>query len=558
MDQQYYINGEGRDESGMRYFRIALVNSAITVSAKTVVSEPGDIHAALTNAGVNCISAESKKAVIEALQLYQSARPSFRVATKIGHFHKQFVLPQQVIGPAKLQTVSVLSGLDQAMVAKYRTKGTLAEWQQQIAKPATGNSRLVFAVALAFTGPTLRFVKGPRTGGFQISGAAETGKTTAATVAGSVWGCHIGTERQEKGFAESWHTTEGKVELTAMAHNHTLLILDETQRAGRTAAHRAQVISDLVFSLAEGIERERLTNSKSSRAWQTYFLSTSNMTFSELAEAGNIAIDDQHLGRMFDIPCPPDSPHGIYETVHDFANGEHLSDALKRRSRLYFGTAGVEFARKVIASRNNDLPALKKRVATYRARYRKALRRELRKVSLRSLTRTASRFATVYAAGRLAIKFGILPWSREDLLAAILECHLSGLRFQAHRRISSEQNEAELRQKLISHLADSGSFVDLADGRPMRIFDAVVDPAGYVGTDAEAGWLYLTAAKVRSIIGEGPAAISLKRRLQSEGNLLRPKQGGFVVQRKIYSGGKGNENFAWVYAFNPALLEPPE
>jgi putative DNA primase/helicase len=558
MDQQYYIDGEGRDETGARYFRIVLPDSAITVSAKTVVSEPSDIYAALTNAGVNCISAEGKRAVIQALQSFQTSEATFRVATKIGHFHKQFVLPGQVIGPATLPTVSVLDGLDQVMVAKYRTKGTLDEWQQQIAKLVNGNSRLMLGVTLAFTGPILPFVKGPRTGGFQISGAAETGKTTAATVAGSVWGCHVGTERQEKGFAESWHTTEGKVEVTAMAHNHTLLILDETQRAGRTAAHRAQVISDLAFSLAEGIERERLTNSKSSRAWQTYFLSTSNMTFSELAEAGNVAIDDQHLGRMFDIPCPPDNPHGIYETVHDFSNGERLSDALKRRCRRYCGTAGAEFARKVIADRNRDLPKLRKTLARYRARYRKALKRELRGTTLRSLTRTASRFATVYAAGRLAIKYRILLWEREVLLRAILNCHLSGLRLQADRRALGEPSEGELRRKLVAYLSDRRRFVDLAGCRPTKGSDAATSAGGYIGTDEEEGWLYLTARKVSEVVGDGPNAASLKRRLQSEGNLRLSRQGGFVVQRKIYSSGKGNENFAWVYAFNPDVLQRAE
>ena len=416
----------------------------------------------------------------------------------------------------------------------------------------------MFSIALAFTGPILPFVSGPRTGGFQISGAAETGKTTAATVAGSVWGCHPGAERQEKGFAESWHTTAGKVELTAMAHNNTLLILDETQRAGRNAGDRARVISDLTFALAEGIERERLTNSKSSRAWQTYFLSTSNQTFPEIAGVGKIEIDEAHLGRMFDIPCPAGSDHGIYETIHDFPNGEKLSDALKRRCRLYFGAAGVEFARKVIASLNRDLPALKKRLARYRARYRKALNRALREASLRSLTRTSSRFATVYAAGRLAIKYRILPRSEKSLLQAILNCQLSGLRLQADTARRGEPSESELRRKLVAYLHAGSEFIDLADGRPSRTFDTIVDAGGYIGTDDEGGWLYLTSRKVSEVIGDGYNAVSLKRRLQEEGHLRKAKQGGFVVQRKIYSGGKGNENFAWVYAFSPALVEPPE
>ena len=70
-------------------------------------------------------------------------------------------------------------------------------------------------------------------GGFQLWGAAESGKTTAGMVAGSVWGCHRDDGKREKGFAETWHTTPGKVEVTALAHNNIVLILDETKRAGR-------------------------------------------------------------------------------------------------------------------------------------------------------------------------------------------------------------------------------------------------------------------------------------------------------------------------------------
>ena len=62
----------------------------------------------------------------------------------------------------------------------------------------------------------------------------------------------------------------------------------------------------------------------------------------------------------------------------------------------------------------------------------------------------------------------------------------------------------------MAYLANSREFVDLADGRPTRTFDTIVDTAGYIGTDSEAGWLYLNAEKVNSIIGTGRNAASLK------------------------------------------------
>jgi putative DNA primase/helicase len=387
---QYSIEGEGRDEVGRRYFKIAVAGSRtpLTIPADSIVDDPSKLFAALTNAGVNFFSRKSKTALLEELQSFSAEKPTFRVITKLGHSGKQYVLPTQMFGTSKLPAETVLDHLDPAMMSKYRSRGTLEEWQTQIAAPSYGNTRCMLGIALAFTGPILPYVKGPRTGGFQISGAAEKGKTAVAMVAGSVWGCHVGTERQEKGFAESWHTTAGKVETTALAHNDALLILDETQRAGRNARQRAEVISDTAFSLAEGNERERLTNTSSARAWRLYYLSTSNFTFSELARAGGIVIDDAHLGRLFDIPCP-DSSHGIYDTLHDFPNGERLTDALKQRCRRFFGTAGPEFARLLVEHRDQDRAGLEKLLTKYRARYRKALRRIIEAEGLRSLTRRA-------------------------------------------------------------------------------------------------------------------------------------------------------------------------
>jgi putative DNA primase/helicase len=555
MDARYSIEGEGCDEVGRRYFKIAVRGSQtpLTIPAESIVRDPSKLFAALTNAGVNVFSRESRTALLEELQSVSADNPSFRVITKVGHAGKQYVLPTQTFGTSKFPTVTVLDHLDQAMITKYRSRGTLEEWQAQIAAPACDNSRLMFGIALAFTGPILRCVKGPRTGGFQISGPAETGKTTAATVAGSVWGCHVGAERQEKGFAESWHTTEGKVEKTAMAHNNTLLILDETQRAGRTARHRAAVISDIAFSLAEGVERERLTNTSSVRAWGLYYLSTSNLTFSELARAGGIEIDDAYLGRLFDIPCPS-SQHGIYEDLHEFRNGERLTDALKQRCRRFFGTASPEFARLMLKHRDKDRADLQKLLAKYRARYRKVLRQAIQAEGLRCLTRTASRFATVYAAGRLAIRYEILPWSSKRMRQAILECQLAGLR-QLAREPRTTPSEAALRAKLVGYLRDNrNSFVDLGSRRPKKGVDDLEAAAGYVGSDREAGWLYLTDKKVKAIIGNGPTATALKAHLLAEGYMFKPKQ-GFVVQRRIFTGGKGNQNYAWVCAFKPTLVD---
>jgi hypothetical protein len=108
---------------------------------------------------------------------------------------------------------------------------------------------------------------------------------------------------------------------------------------------------------------------------------------------------------------------------------------------------------------------------------------------------------------------------------------------------------------LVGYLRDNReSFVDLGVRRPRKGVDDLEDVAGYLGTDREAGWFYLTDKKIKAVIGNGPNAVVLKERLLAEGLMVRPKQ-GFVVQRRIFTGGKGNQNYAWVCAFKPALVD---
>jgi putative DNA primase/helicase len=208
------IEGEGRDEIGNRYFQFSIPGSGVSlppVAVAQIISDPQKLFVRLANAGVNVFTSASKSRFLKQLQDREPEPETFEVATRLGwRGTRAYVLPDQVIGRTNLSVEPVFK------------KGTREEWQQQIASLCKGNSRLMFAVSLACTGPVLPFMNGPRGGGFQFTRDPETGKTTVAMVAGSFWGCHIGP-RSEHGFIEDWHTTSGKVEPTALAHNDTLL-----------------------------------------------------------------------------------------------------------------------------------------------------------------------------------------------------------------------------------------------------------------------------------------------------------------------------------------------
>jgi putative DNA primase/helicase len=402
--------------------------------------------------------------------------PSFSVVTRLGSFRNFYVRPDKIIGNPPRPVELALGSLDSHMLAKYRRRGSLDSWQEKIGKLCIGNSRLMFAASLACTGPILPFVSGPRTGGFQVSGPAEKGKTAVAMIAGSIWGCHRDSMRNDKGFAESWNTTGNELERTAQAHSDALLILDETNLAGATDKDRAVAVLSGAFRLSENMQKGRLHEPKKA-AWRFYFLSTSNLTLDELADQGGVPIDDQHRGRLVDIGLPlGPGTFGIYEELHGFTDGAALTDAIKARCRSVFGTPGDRLVREVYKNKTSR-SAAKKFVSARRTYYINRIRQEAKSKGLKPLERATARFATVYAAGCLAIKYGIFTWDRKNLFRAILSCQLDGLT-AAHGKTDQV---TDLRQKLVDHLVQNRKdLMDLNGTKPSAKTHTFGNVPGYI------------------------------------------------------------------------------
>jgi uncharacterized protein (DUF927 family) len=72
------------------------------------------------------------------LQGHQQVKPSFRVATRLGWNKGAIVRPDGIIGKPKRPIELALGSLDPHMLAKYRVRGTLPEWQGRIADLSSG------------------------------------------------------------------------------------------------------------------------------------------------------------------------------------------------------------------------------------------------------------------------------------------------------------------------------------------------------------------------------------------------------------------------------------
>ena len=556
---QILIKGEGRDEWKNRYFKFAVRGSKSDIppfSAREIIKDPTGLLVELINAGASAFHKSAPRDLLDRLNRRKPTNPKFSVVTRLGWNSGAFVLPGRIIGQPKRPLEPSFRHLDPQLLAKYRGKGELGDWQRNIGELCSGNSRLMFCASLALTGPILPLVNGPRSGGFQLFGQAESGKTAAAMVAGSIWGCHR-LELREKGFAESWHTTAGKVEITALAHNETVLLLDDTKRAGSNDKERAQAVLHISFDLAELTEKQRLTNVASARAWRLYFLSTSNYSLAELARHAGLEIDDAERGRFVDIPNP-NAGHGIYENLRGFATGETLTDRLKIRCRTYYGTVGPAFVEKLVHARARPaaFENLKQFLKQERTAYRRAIKAKAQAEKLTPLNRASGRFATVYAAGSLAIKYRIFLWDRAELLRAILACQLDGLRSAKAEHLASDRSVPGLQRKLIAYLIEHrGKLVDL-NKRKLRLGGHKPgSAAGYVASFKGKNWFYLTSAQLQRIIGNDANAKALKKELVAK-KLMASRSGGRdLVQRPFFYGAPGNKGHIWVHAIRTRILK---
>ena len=315
--------------------------------------------------------------------------PNFTVVTKPGFHEGAFVYPDGTCIPSTTDFRVCLPENFERYADKFHSHGSLEGWLR-IPEMARGNSRLMLAIALAFTGPVIDLldVEVPM---IQLCGAPGSGKTSIAIAAGSVWG-----GGQDGFFLESWDNTVNNLELVAAAHHATFLLLDETRLIDQSQSRKSGAIFDAIMRLAEGWVKGRMLNS------QTYFrskapmLSTTNQSLDEMALQNGLMIDDAIRGRLIDVPVSNTSG-GAFQSLHEFRDKTSFVVELLRTCKTNNGFAAEEFLRRITLSCARDEESLVRRLSRCREYYLSRAKRRVASAT-RDLDRLHQKFATIYAA----------------------------------------------------------------------------------------------------------------------------------------------------------------
>ena len=279
-----------------------------------------------------------------------------------------------------------------------RQAGTLAEWQDQVARYAIGNSRLALFLSAAFAGALLEIIAEP-SGGFHLHGKSQTGKSTAAFVAASVSG-----KGARDGNAHQWRATGNGLEGLASRYSDGCLVMDEISQSDAREADAS------IYQLANGQGKQRADRSGGARqraSWRIMFLRTGEVTLAQrMSDAGRRAMTGLDV-RMTNIPADAGAGFGLFNTLHDVAEPGLLADRLRDAvgAVLRHGWTGV--LTRLVETRAADADAFYELVKALRQQF---ISDHLPAGSDGQVRSVAGRFGVVAAAGELATEWGILPW----------------------------------------------------------------------------------------------------------------------------------------------------
>jgi energy-coupling factor transporter ATP-binding protein EcfA2 len=352
-------------------------------------------------------------------RLLDSLKPEPVIVTsKPGFKNDQtFVLGEKVIGPGQAHYIWDRELAHPINAGLGKSKGSRDGWSKSVGEVAKSSSFLIFCICAALAAPLQTYVRQKRksasplaeTATFNLVGESGSGKSSALRVAAGIFG--------EPSLLASWQFTRRGLEEMCEARNDLSLLQDdsETQVADGmnfpiALRHMTQVIPfGASKSTSQTIAREKKLLQLN---WSTLGLTGGPRPTDQMLKGRS---NGEHV-RFIDLMIPPLDEGGIFDRPDSSdprAKALELIKQLEKEAVQNYGVIFEDWATKLLERDRSEL--IMKRLAWFC--------RKVVKNKSGYDERFAKKFGLVYAAGRLAIDLGVLPWSKKLVWRAIRECY---------------------------------------------------------------------------------------------------------------------------------------
>jgi putative DNA primase/helicase len=549
------ILGVGESDDGQRFLKVAVGEKTALLNVDNLADPRSGELKILTRLGEPLITESARRAFRDRAHDHARAKRTFPVVTKTGFLSPELLLRgrrQEFVLPPGLATQgqpNVECYFDPRFGQYHRRlhrAGTIRGWLE-LTRLCRGQSRLIAALCLAFTGAVCALF-GYEPPGLQFVSKGGLGKSTTGRIAVTPWGGSLDPTRRI-GCGVSRNHTDLNLEVVMAALNQMLLFLDNMHSAKKESVQK-------IIELMNGEGRGRSTETQQA-SFCVPLVSTSNASVVSITrDLGMMDEIEALIDRLADIPLPAGCPY-MFEGIRTPQQLRAFGDQLRRLS-LNFGWAGPEFGRRLGAAITADRAQIQAFVAERQRAYWRAAA-SIKSLAGRDLTRISDKFATIYIAGCLAIRFGILPSTEAKLLRALLTCERDHVAFVDRelglaptRGTTADGAPTAMPQQPVLPRAgvpattpydrlrrfingNSKRFIDLRKPGMSKLAFSPRHPV-YVGEHKGEKEYWFTGDRFAAVTG-GEAAF--KKELWGEGLLEREKRGerfNYVVKRQFPDG----------------------
>jgi hypothetical protein len=403
------------DQHGVSWLHVQTTMGGVWLSLLEQV-EPSKAVEKLASIGIYLPSGKRRTAFFEHLMTVQDCQTQ-HIVDQTGWHEGRFALGDgtQIVadGMAPLPTMIAVNP------RKWTTAGTAKGWKRGVALPLTDQPIPMFAIMFGFLGPIMRFLDCWTNPGVELVGDRGTGKSTVLELVASIYGGAGGSD--DFRYWETWNVTVAGMETLLAGHSNCVLLLDELNAlsGGSTAAAKRKSYNDILFNLGFGIDRTRF-GGKATKQRHFCYLSTSNTSLVQELRGGDPKVVAAASDRLLMVRADGGVGLGIFGHVPEGFDGiNELIASLKQSANENHGVIIRGFLQQLVNHGANDPDGLTEDLKEWAGEFEARVKSE--DVS-GSRARTASTFAAVYAAGKLAQRYGILP-KRWACGAAVMFCY---------------------------------------------------------------------------------------------------------------------------------------
>jgi len=475
------VNAATRDQYGLNHGRLLSFSvrggkaREWVMPMQMLAGEPAKLIGQLLSMGLYITAPHESKSCKQIVQYINAQYPPEVLTTteSTGWHGNTFVLTKgEIIGKGD----RIIFAGDNSEL--YSQQGNLTDWQNHVARLAGWNSRLIFAVSMAFVGVMMPLT-GDDGAGVNFFGETSTGKTTTQVMAASVWGNPVAGS-----FISKWNATATGLEIQAVQRNHTLFCIDELGEVDPKAAGR------LIYQLASGVQKGRGRSSDQGigladlKKWRMPFISSAEKTLQQHVEGAGERLYGGQAVRCVDIPADAGAECGVFEHLHGLleqfgddkrAAGAAFSDLIKANCQKHYGTAGRAFI-------DGLLKMGKTQALQFIEQQRAAFSQQHIPADASNIARRAAKlFSLTAATGELAIKLGILPnWEAGTAIMAAGVCFSEWLK---HSGGGNPEERAALKQVQYFIESNKENFRCLSESNDVNDRRNIPRQVGFVNAD---------------------------------------------------------------------------